>query len=66
MKEIISILISRDGLTLLEAKQQLQAFCHEMERDLKNGGSLFAWECTFTSEFGLEPDYFESIIFTMC
>ena len=66
MKEIINILISRDGLTLSEAKQQLKAFCQEMESDLENGGSPFAWEENFTSEFGLEPDYFESIIFAMC
>ena len=37
-----------------------------MESDLENGGSPFAWEENFASEFGLEPDYFESIIFALC
>jgi len=66
MKEIIDILMSRDGLTFAEAKKQLVAFCQEMESDLEDGGSPWNWEENFTSEFGLEPDYFESIIFSMC
>ena len=66
MKEIIKILINRDGLTFEEAKNQLVTFCQEMENDLENGGSPWNWEENFTSEFGLEPDYFESIIFAMC
>lgn len=66
MNEIINILISRDGLTLEEAKQQLIDFCEAMESGLKSGGSPWAWEEKFTSEFGLEPDYFEVIVFAMC
>lgn len=66
MEQIIKILISRDGLTFEEAKNQLVAFCQEMENDIENGGSPWGWEENFTSEFGLEPDYFESIIFAMC
>ena len=66
MKEILNILMSRDGLTFAEAKKQLVAFCEEMESDLKNGGSPWNWEENFTSEFGLEPDYFKSIVFAMC
>jgi len=66
MKEILNILMSRDGLTFEEAKNQLVTFCQEMESDLENGGSPWNWEENFTSEFGLEPDYFESIIFSMC
>ena len=66
MKEIIQILMSRDGLTLAEAKQQLFYFCREMRQDIESGGSPFGWEERFESEFGLEPDYFESIIFSMC
>ena len=66
MKEILNILMSRDGLTFEEAKNQLVTFCQEMESDLENGGSPWNWEENFTSEFGLEPDYFESIIFAMC
>ena len=66
MKEILNILMSRDGLTFEEAKNQLVTFCQEMESDLENGGSPWNWEENFTSEFGLEPDYFESIIFSIC
>ena len=66
MKEILNILMSRDGLTFAEAKKQLATFCQEMESDIENGGSPWNWEENFTSEFGLEPDYFESIIFAMC
>ena len=66
MKRIIQILISRDGLTFEEAKNQLVSFCQRMEEDLENGGSPFEWENEFVQEFGLEPDYFEDIIFAMC
>ena len=66
MKEIINILISRDGLTIEEAKQQLTDFFEAMESDLGSGGSPWEWEDRFVSEFGLEPDYFETIIFAMC
>ena len=58
--------MSRDGLTLAEAKAQLFAFCKSMEQDLIEGGSPWAWENEFVQEFGLEPDYFEDIIFSMC
>ena len=66
MKRIIQILMSRDGMSFDEAKKQLVSFCQEMEQDLINGGSPWDWAETFESEFGLEPDYFESIIFSMC
>ena len=58
--------MSRDGLTFEEAKAQLVAFCKGMEEDLENGGSPWTWENEFVQEFGLEPDYFEDIIFSMC
>ena len=58
--------MSRDGLTFEEAKAQLVAFCKGMEQDLENGGSPWTWENEFVQEFGLEPDYFEDIIFSMC
>jgi len=66
MKKIIEVLMSRDGLTLAEAKAQLFAFCESMEQDLIDGGSPWDWEDRFQSEFTLEPDYFEDIIFSMC
>lgn len=66
MKRIIQILMSRDGMSFDEAKKQLVSFCQEMQNDIMNGGSPWDWEENFQSEFGLEPDYFESIIFSMC
>ena len=66
MKKIIAVLMSRDGLTEAEAEAQLDAFRESMEQDLENGGSLSEWESEFTSEFGLEPDYFELIVFSLC
>ena len=58
--------MSRDGMSFDEAKKQLVSFCQEMQNDIMNGGSPWDWEEYFQSEFGLEPDYFESIIFSMC
>ena len=58
--------MSRDGLTLAEAKAQLATFYQSMQEDLENGGSPWNWENEFVQEFGLEPDYFEDIIFSMC
>ena len=66
MKKIIAVLMSRDGLTEAEAKERLNSFIAEFEQDLENGGSPWDWEENFQSEFGLEPDYFESILFSMC
>ena len=66
MKKIIAVLMSRDGLTETEAKERLDSFIAEFEQDLENGGSPWDWEENFQSEFGLEPDYFESILFSMC
>ena len=58
--------MSRDGLTLAEAKAQLATFYQSMQEDLANGGSPWDWADMFESEFGLEPDYFEDIVFSMC
>ena len=65
MKKILQVLMSRDGLTFQEAKNQLVSFCERMEEDIMSGGNPFEWESKFTSEFGLEPDYFEYIVFSM-
>jgi hypothetical protein len=62
MKRIINILMERDGLTRQEAEDQVTAFNSEMWLDVGQGGSLFEWEDSFSSEFGLEPDFFEDLV----
>ena len=39
----------------------MTAFFSEMALDINQGGDLFEWEDIFTSEFGLEPDFFEDL-----
>ena len=62
MKRIIEILMTRDGLSREEAAGQVTAFTSEMGMDVGQGGSLFEWEDSFSSEFGLEPDFFEDLV----
>jgi hypothetical protein len=62
MKRIIEILMTRDGLSRQEAEDQVVAFNSEMWADVGQGGSLFDWEDSFSSEFGLEPDFFEDLV----
>ena len=66
MKKIIAVLMSRDGLTETEAEERLDSFIAELGQDSENGGSPWDWSENFQSEFGLEPDYFESILLSMC
>lgn len=65
MKRIVKILMERDGLTKAEAIRQTATFFREMSEDIATGGSPYDWEDTFTSEFGLEPDFFEDLIFRL-
>jgi|TARA_Y100000289_G_scaffold6369_2_gene5753 hypothetical protein len=62
MKRIIEILMTRDGLSREEAEDQVTAFNSEMWIDVGQGGDLFEWEEAFSSEFGLEPDFFEDLV----
>jgi hypothetical protein len=62
MKRIIEILMTRDGLSRQEAEDQVTAFTSEMWMDVGQGGDLFEWEEAFSSEFGLEPDFFEGLV----
>jgi hypothetical protein len=62
MKRIIETLMNRDGLTRQEAEDQVTAFNSEMWMDVGQGGSLLDWEESFSSEFGLEPDFFEDLV----
>lgn len=54
--------MNRDGLTHQEAEDQVVAFNSEMWMNIGQGGSLFDWEDHFSSEFGLEPDFFEDLV----
>lgn len=54
--------MTRDGLSREEAEDQVTAFTSEMWADVGQGGSLFEWEDSFSSEFGLEPNFFEGLV----
>ena len=54
--------MKRDQLSEEEATDQVVAFQSEMWLDVGQGGDIFEWEHMFTSEFGLEPDFFEALI----
>lgn len=60
MNKIISILMKRDGLTRDEAKQLLNDF---VATYLQGDFDPFEAEEIFQSEFGLEPDFFEILMF---
>ena len=65
MKRIVKILMERDGLSREDAIHQTATFFHQMSEDIGAGGDPFEWEDLFTSEFGLEPDFFEDLIFAL-
>ena len=65
MKRIVKILMERDGLTKEEAISQTATFFREMSEDIATGGDPFEWEDNFMSEFGLEPDFFEDLLFRL-
>ena len=66
MKETVKVLMSRDGLTQAEAVKRVKDFFLGMQADISEGGYPFEWENEFVQEFGLEPDYFEDFIFSLC
>lgn len=55
-KEIIGILVERDGLTETEAREQLNDVIAGM-RELIADGRFIEAEDYFADELGLEPDY---------
>ena len=61
MIKIIETIMDRDGLSLEDATNQVEAFKAEMFLDVTQGGDIWAWEELFTSEFQLEPDFFEDL-----
>lgn len=58
--------MSRDGLTQSEAVERVKDFFNSMREDILSGGDPFEWENEFVQEFGLEPDFFEDFIFSIC
>lgn len=65
MKRIVKILMERDGLSKEDAVSQTATFFREMSEDIATGGDPFEWEDNFMSEFGLEPDFFEDLLFRL-
>lgn len=65
MNRIIKILMERDELSHEDAELQVSAFFSEMALDLNQGGNPFDWETLFVDEFGLEPDFFEDLVFAL-
>ena len=61
MKEIIEILMSRDGLTYADAKEAYLE-CQEAMMDAVESGDFFEVEEILRSELGLEPDYIFNFI----
>ena len=65
MKRIVKILMERDALSKEDAIHQTATFFREMSEDIATGGDPFEWENTFVTEFGLETDFFEDLIFRL-
>lgn len=57
MKEIISILMRRDGMTYDEARRYLKEVREEIAEAIEEQASLEEIEDIVMSELGLEPDY---------
>jgi len=60
MKKIIKILMDRDGLSKEEAEDQVQDFSNRLHSGNEDPFELAE---EFECEFGLEPDYFEQLLF---
>jgi hypothetical protein len=65
MKRIVKILMERDQLSKEDAIRQTATFFREMSEDIATGGDPSEWEDNFMSEFGLEPDFFEDLLFRL-
>jgi len=65
MQRIVKILMERDGLSHEDADNQVQAFFSEMALHANQGGDPSEWETLFVDEFGLEPDFFEDLVFAL-
>lgn len=61
MKEIIAVLMQRDGLSKEDATTVIKETMRAV-RECINEGDFEAAEDIFTSELGLEPDYLLNLI----
>lgn len=61
MKEIIEILMRRDGITYEEAKEMCLE-CKEAIMEAIDNDEIFEVEDILRSELGLEPDYIFNFI----
>lgn len=68
MKKIIEILMSRDGMSKEEATREVVSFVQWVRERLEDPVAPGLWEIEeeFLSLFGLEPDYLNSILFSLC
>ena len=62
MKEIVAILMRRDGLTENEAWLAVERVQQQLDDMIGCGCSLSEIEDMFAYELGLEMDYFEAFI----
>ena len=62
MKEIIKILIQRDGISELEARNLIEDCMEEMQ-DAIMRGNYQECEDILASYLGLEPDYLDAFLF---
>ena len=63
MNRIISILMKRDNLSLNEATNLFEEVQTEVMEAISNGKGLLTVEDIIADELGLEPDYFEDLLF---
>ena len=61
MKEIIEILMNRDGISYEEAKE-MYLNCRSEIMDVFDGTNCLSVEEVLSSELGLEPDYIFNVI----
>lgn len=61
MKEIINILMRRDGISENEARNLVEDCMEEIETAIAEG-RYYEAEDIFMSEIGLEPDYLISLL----
>lgn len=60
MKEIVNILMSRDGMSEKDAIKEVEAFKDFMNCQMAEG--QYDFDDDFMSWFGLEPDYLIGLI----
>lgn len=61
MKRVIKILMKRDGLSIEDAKAEIQVFLDDAEEAIQNGDYDEVGELLM-SDLGLEPDYMFDLI----